>query len=508
VATNGATLRSWIRWRTRGQRSASRIGTWYITVLFVLIIGSMAGPLVRPVIWPDVPAAAVSRSTAGCVLVLCHAVLFTAMRRVGPLVVSRATVSWLLPAPVDRRSLLLPSYRWAVVGSAMFAAVAALGAVGHLAARPVPPGYATGAALAGALSGVLIASTAVWSQRDERLARWCDRVTAAIVAGTVAMLFDEQVAARSVPTMIGRRGWAILAPPRLIVAIAILGVLAIAATRITIRSLGMLADHRIVDAAHTVGSYLDAANAVEPSYVSELAQRRYWSRRRLTSTPLRSRIGLPILARQDLLVARRKPRQLVLVAAGLVLPVVALRAAEWVGTVAVLLGGFAAASVTTGAVHTDAENPVLLRLLGLSGRQALRARLLVPTVSAGIWYGTALGILSWLDKMPPGPWWALGFTLGPAAGVAAVRRARVGAANNSLPPIDTPIGNVSLGPIIWMLAGLDALVMFGLPGAIWLTMRASLDHLAWSGVAVQGTLSLLGVAGYLLLSSSPTNSRL
>jgi len=515
AAVDGAELRRWIRWRRANQRSGSVLGALYVGVLSVLVVGSIMWSVAGSVMWPGSPvptgsAGAASRLAVTALLLVVHATLLAALRRFGPLTLGRAGVSWLLPAPVGRRSLLLPSFRWAAGGSATVAAIAAVAAVGHLAPRPVPLWHVIGGALVGALSGILLACAAMWSQRHERLGRWCDTAAVATVASAVIMLLTDRVvvdsAMASVLMAIGPWGWAMLPPPELLLAALILGALVIVATRRTARSIDTIPDHQVVDTSRTVGSYLDRAYAAEPSLASDVAERRYWMRRRLTSAPLRSNIGLPLLARQDLLMARRKPRRFAVLVGGLALPVLAMRTPEWVGAVVVLLGGLVAASLNTAAIRTDAENPVLLRLLGLSGRQALIARMWVPTALASGWYGAALGALSLLEKLPSGPWWALGLALGPAATVAAFRRARVGAVDNSLPPADTPMGNMPVGRISSFIAGLDVLAVFGLPTALWLATRESLPQLAWSGVAVQGGFSLLGLAGYLLLRSSSTKS--
>jgi hypothetical protein len=168
-------------------------------------------------------------------------------------------------------------------------------------------------------------------------------------------------------------------------------------------------------------------------------------------------------------------------------------APRWLVAVAVLLGALAAASTSTGTVKTDAGNPVLLRLLGLSSRQAITQRLWVPGALAAAWSAGSLTVLDVLDVLPSGPWWALGLTLGPVGAVAAVRRAKVGFVRNELLPLDTPMGTVSTGPLVNAVIGPDALLL-GLPALVEIAQG---HPLSWTTVLVQAVVGAFGARAYV-----------
>ena len=104
-----------------------------------------------------------------------------------------------------------------------------------------------------------------------------------------------------------------------------------------------------------------------------------------------------------------------------------------------------------------------------------------------------------MDALPAGPWWLLGVTLGPVSAVAAVRRARVGFVDNSLLPLDTPMGTVSTGPAMASVVGFDALLL----GLLALIAIAAGRPLTWTAVLVQAGVSAVGLRAYLAATSSP-----
>jgi hypothetical protein len=260
---------------------------------------------------------------------------------------------------------------------------------------------------------------------------------------------------------------------------------------VAVRGLARTPDARILDAAKTAGTLVDSAFGVEPSFVTDMVERRYWARRRLRSTALWHR--LPVLTAQDLLLVRRRPGRVLFLAGATTLPALLGHAPAWLTAVAVLTGGMMAANTATATVRTDAGNPVMLRMLGLSSRQAVTQRLWVPGVLAALWSAASLALLRALGDLPPGPWWALGLALGPVGATAAVRRARVGFVQNGLLPIDTPMGQLSTGPALSAVIGFDALLL-GLPALVQIAQH---QRLTWLTVAVQGAVAVIGARGYL-----------
>ena len=284
------------------------------------------------------------------------------------------------------------------------------------------------------------------------------------------------------------RSW----PPGAVAIVAVaLAVLAAALLAVAVARLARTPNERILEAAKTAGTLLDAAFGVEPSFVTEMLERRYWARRRLRSTALWTRV--PVLVAQDLRLARRRPRRLLWTAGATALPALLAHAPAGLLALAVLVGGMIAGGASTADVRTDAGNPVMLRMLGLDSRQAVVQRLWVPGLLAGIWYAVALALLRALGDLPAGPWWALGLALAPVGAVAGVRRGRVGLVRNDLLPLDTPMGPVSPGPLLNSVIGPDALVL-GLPALIQIVQGRPLT---WLGVLVQAAVGVLGARAYV-----------
>jgi len=128
---------------------------------------------------------------------------------------------------------------------------------------------------------------------------------------------------------------------------------------LAVRRLAATPNERILEAAKTAGTLFDSAYGMEPSFVTEMVERRYWARRTLTSRRLWRRV--PVLVAQDLLLLRRRPRRVLWAAGATALPALLAHAPGWLLGVAVLLGGLLAGGVTAGTIRTDAGNPVLLR---------------------------------------------------------------------------------------------------------------------------------------------------
>ena len=484
-----AGVRRWIR-RTRSAHRdrGETAGTLYFVVFFVAVVGSMLYDQVRAVFWPVHPGASVP---AGLALALTGlALLYLLLRRLGPLALSRPATSWLLTAPVSRRALLLPALWLAAAGAATAGALGALLVVGHVAPRPVPGRAEVLLPLLGALAGAGVLLVALAAQAGRRRGAWLDGVAQLLLAlGLGGLVVD---AALGGPRAAG--GW----PPdgALLTTAGALGLVVGAGLLAVVRGLAATPNDRILAAASTAGTLADSAYGVEPSFVTDMVERRYWAGRRLRSTRLWRRV--PILVAQDLLLARRRPGRLLRLAAATTLPALLSQAPPWLLAVAVLTGGLIAAGTSTATVRTDAGNPVLLRMLGLSSRAVIGQRLWVPAVLAALWCAGALTFLQILDALPAGPWWALGLAAGPVAAVAAVRRARVGFVDNGLLPIETPMGTISTGPAMNAVIGFDALLL-GLPTVVAIMTGGPLT---WLPVAIQAALGALGVWLYLRFTTN------
>ncbi|GID94788.1 DUF6297 family protein [Amorphoplanes digitatis] len=476
-------VRRWVR-RTRSahRERGETLGNFYFAVLFVAIVGGMLHRQLAAIFWPAAPNASALAGGALCLVIVGG--LYLALRRLGPLGLSRPAASWLLTAPVSRRRLLLPSLWSAAIGAALAGTLGGLAVLGHVAARPVPGPDAL-LPLAGALLGGALLLVALDAQANRRWSAWSDDAAYLLAAaGLAGLVVDSAVSAPRASA-----GW-----PAGGVVPAVTAALAVVVTAfflLAVRRLARTPNERILEASKTAGTLLDSAFGVEPSFVTEMIERRYWARRRLRSRRLSTRV--PVLVAQDLILLRRRPRRLLWLAGATTLPALLAHAPGWILAVAVLAGGLAAGGAAAATVRTDAGNPVLLRLLGLSSRDSVIQRLWVPGVLAALWYCAALSLLRGLGDLPAGPWWALGLVLGPAGAAATIRRARVGFVDNGLLPLDTPMGSFSTGPAISAFAGLDVLLL-GLPTVVQIAQGTPLT---WTGVAVQGAVAALGARAYV-----------
>jgi len=479
-----AGVRRWVR-RTRSahRERGETLGNFYFAVLFVVIVGGMLHRQLTAIFWPGTPNA--SELAGGSLTLLITGGLYLALRRLGPLGLSRPAASWLLTAPVSRRRLLLPSLWLATIGAAIAGALGGFAIVGHVAARPVPGPAEALLPLIGALLGGGLLLIALGAQADRWWSAWSDNAAYLVIAvGLAGLVVDSAWAAPRAPT-----GW----PAGAVVTTAAAALALVVTTLflLAVRRLARTPNERILEASKTAGTLLDSAFGIEPSFVTEMVERRYWARRRLRSRRLWARV--PVLVAQDLLLLRRRPRRLIWLAGATTLPALLTHAPGWTLGAAVLIGGLAAGGTTAATVRTDAGNPVLLRLLGLSSREAITQRLWVPGVLAGLWYAATLTLLHGLGDLPAGPWWALGLALGPVGAAATLRKARTGFVDNSLLPLDTPMGAFSTGPALSAVAGVDILLL-GLPTVVQIAQGTPLT---WTGVVVQGAVAVIGARAYL-----------
>ncbi|GGM49453.1 hypothetical protein GCM10011608_38010 [Micromonospora sonchi] len=458
--------------------------TLYVLVLTVAMAVALAGPRLGLALWPAQPAASADRVAVLLLLAGGAAGLVLLLRGLGPLFLSRDELTWLLPAPIPRRGLLLPALIRALTIGAIAGSVLALVGAARLAARPIAGADLAGWLSVGAAGGVLLALLAVAAQRGPGYWRWLDGSLPAIlvVLGAAALL------ARVHPLPAPAAG----APPPLPVTIGVVAVTA-ALTALAVRGLARLPDARLYEPSATVGSYLDAAYAVEPSFLTDLRERRYWRRRALRTRPLLPRRRWLVPVQQDLLVLRRRGWRVAWLLAVTPLPALLTAGPRWLPALALVVGAGTAGGVTLDALRRDAAHPALLRLLGLTGRRAVTLRSIVPILLATVWSGLAVALLGLLGGLPPGPWWALGLAFGPTAAMLAVRRARAGQIDNALPLIDTPMGAIAPGPLMWLTNGADVL-LFAVPTLFALLAPVSP---AWGWVGAQVVLSALALAGYL-----------
>lgn len=485
-------VRRWIHQRQVSHRErGATLGNLYVAALVIAVVGAMTHRQIARIFWPTapdlgtVPALALALLGAGFLLMT--------MRAVGPVTLGRPAAYFLLTAPVSRRRLLLPSLRLAGLAAAAVAALIATAIAGHAA-----PHHLAGPLIAGgAVLGVGLLLIAVVAQRAQGWATVTDRVAWLAAGGGLVLLIVDNVTDAARPVV---DGW----PSRSVLVTAVLALTVIVGfgTAFVVRNLARTPDDRILDAAKTTGTIFDTAFGMEPSFITDMVARRYWSRRRLTSA--RPPARLPVLTGQDFLLLRRRLPRLLWLLAATPIPLLLTAAPAWVAGIAVLLGAMIAGGTTTATVNTDAGNPVLLRLLGLSSRQVLTQRLWIPGVLAFLWSLIALVLIQLGGALPAGAWALLSIPVGVAGGLAAVRRARGGFVRNDLLPLDTPMGTVSTGPLVYAFAGPDALIL-GIPTVIAIGQGTPLTL---NLLLLQTVLALLGARAYLAGTTDPERVQL
>lgn len=487
-----AAVRRWVRRRQAAHRDrGSTLGTLYVAGLLAAALTGLLWPTVRAIGWPVTQS--MSAWTAAGAALICLGGLLRGARRLGPLTLSRPAASWLLTAPVDRRALLLPSLVAAAAAATGLGALAAAGLTGQVAARPVTPAQLAVAMAFGALLG---AGALLVAYAGQAGGRWTDQLAYPLVGlGLAGMLAGGSAPARQFA------GDLLLDPPVLLAAGAAAALVGLLAVR-TVRKLAATGNDTILEASNTAGMLFDSAYAAEPSFITAMVERRYWSRRRLGSAPFPTR--LPVLIAQDLRLVRRRPKRLISMAALATVPVLAADGPRWLLPTVVLFGGVAAAATTAGAMRADAGNPALLRLLAVSSRQVVAARAWVPGMLAAGWSAVALLIVAGFGDVPPGPWWALGLALGPVGVVTAARRARMGLVQHGLLPVETPMGTVATGPVLAAIGGVDALLL-GVPAVLALVDGTPLT---WTEVLVQALVGVAGAVVYLRASTSSERTAL
>ncbi|MEE2041224.1 DUF6297 family protein [Nocardiopsis sp. CT-R113] len=477
--SEAAQIRALVRSRARTHR------TWsdrYITLLGLGLLVVVAFPMIGRAVAAVPSAADPARAGAGLALIaLLLAAALTLARVVGPVGVSAADAAWLVLSPLPRRTVLAPTLLilaavCAVVGAILgLALLGALGATDALALRLL-------ASLALGVSWTLGGTAAtVLAQASQP---WGDRLFAVLVALVVAA-----VAVAAMSTGPGQGALAGIASAPAAVWTAAASVSATAAAALAWRAWAVLASipaRAVLRASTRMGVASGALLGMDPGSLTLIAEDAHWRSRVLRSRAWPPRLrGAVAVAWLDWRALARRPGLLALVAAATVLPVLAARAGGGTPGALVVLaaGALAVAATGTAGARRDAGDAALARLLGTGPRALLTARAVLPALLGGSWLALAL---AWLDLAGPGgASWPLGLLCAPALAAGALRLARRHPVEHAMPVMDTPLGPVPLGPLVWALTGADIAVLGCLPALLALTTGTTGPLLA--AQAVWGT---------------------
>lgn len=411
----------------------------------------------------------------------------------GPVLLTPADARWLLMSPLDRQAVLRPAALRAVVTAVVVgvvlggATLSLLGIPDHGALRPAAAVVSGGSY---ALTGVGLAALA---QRSEWAAPCLRRIAGG--AAVLALLTGATVAAagdtvRPLPT--------VALPAALAVAGA--GVLCALVTAVAVwHGLTTFPARPVLDAAARLSAAGDAVVALEPSFLSRVAENAYWPERRPPSLPWPAWPGPLVLAWLDWRGLRRRPARLAALALSTLVPV--LLATVWpdrplLFAAAVLVLGLAAASAGAAGVRRETGSPALRRLFGVAELPTDAARLVLPALLAGAWLTGALALLELAGALPGTGWVWLGPAAAGVPAVAALRMARRGHIDHASAPVVMPMtgSRIPLGWLTWSLSGLDVAV----PGLLPLLLALSGPTTApGPATAAQTALSAVVLAGYL-----------
>ncbi|GIF95395.1 DUF6297 family protein [Catellatospora citrea] len=442
---------------------------------------------------PLPPAAPVTALVGVALAVAALAALVQVAAVAGPVLLTPADARWLLLSPLDRRAVLAPAALRAAAATVVVGVVlggmtlSLLGFPDHGALR------LTAAVVGGgsyALTGVCLAALA---QRSARAAPWLRRIAGGAVV--LALLTGATVAAaggavRPLPAV----------PLPAALAAAGAGVLCALATAAGVwRSLAMFPAGPVLEAATRLSAAGDAVVALEPSFLSRMAENAYWRERRPPSRPWPAWPGPLVLAWLDWRGLRRRPGRLAALALSTLLPVLLATASPdrpLLSAAAVFVLGLAAASAGAGGVRRETGSPALRRLFGVAGLPAEAARLVLPALLAGAWLTAALGLLELAGALPGEGWCRLGPAAAGVPALAALRMARRGHIDHASTPVVMPMvgSRIPLGWLTWSLSGLDVAVPGLLPLLLALTAP---DPDPARSAAIQAALSAVLLTAHL-----------
>ncbi|TDC60918.1 hypothetical protein E1258_13155 [Micromonospora sp. KC207] len=488
-------VRRWLRARQVAANGRVDPSTVYSVALAMGMVFVLVGQPVIEMLWPSEPQAG---TVSGLVLVGVGVVLagfFRVLRQIGPLSISRSDATWLLPAPVSRRMLFTPAIGLVASAAMVVGGLAGLAVAARIEQRSANRAAVLTIVVAGCAVAMLVALVAIQVQRRSAAARSADLAVGVIGTALLALAVVVQIGGDLTFSTAGLRS----GPLGLVVAGGLL-LITVVAMVLTRRGADDWPVHRIIEASATAGAYADAVYAVEPSFLTEASTRRFW-RRRAGFVPSRlfRWAALPPLVSQDLIIVRRKAVKVWWMLGTAALPTVLVDSPRWLLIAIVLIPALGPAGLTAESTHSDRANPALLRLLGLSGRQVMAQRLVVPSVLAGVWCALALAGLQVAGRVD-GPWWLLGLVAGPALAVAGLQRAKASATGLGSTLIETPLGAFPSGMLLWLANGVDVLAVLTLPISIGLALTSAPEVLGLHSIGYQIAASVLGCT--LLVTSS------
>ena len=460
---------------------------WYVIItvgLCVLLVVGIAGGIKESVPVEDGVATLTGELPGALALLAAVGGLLSLAGRLGPVGLGGGGASWWLPMPVDRRGLLRPTVlRWPLVSAAVGGVLAPLAVI--LFGADVTPSLVFRWAALGAAGFAALAAGAEVLQPFGSASR--------LVAGTGEVVMLLAAGAIAVVALTGRdtSAWTLDGAWVVAVPLAVVAVVAtVLAERHSARLSGAgLRDRGSVgDRAQVAVLSLDLRELSGALAAAPHRARRKGSLRLAAGGPRRA------IVLADLVLLGRAPRQLAQTAVAAMFAVAAGQVTlthgglplygVWLAT-----GFWAANAAAAGARHADLA-PVLDRLFPLSAREIRVVRSAAPLIAGTVWAGAAFGAhagttgqTAWLALVPA---WAV------VLAAAAVRGAYRPAARWIASTVVSPMGGVP--PTGGLFKGLDVALVGTLPTAIAL-YTGSLSPTMIAGQVVWGAAIIAFLVG-------------
>ena len=367
-------------------------------------------------------------------------------RRLGPVTVSRAEGAWWLPLPVDRRPMVVPSFRSRLVASGAAASVAYVPFSILTAIDRTAWGHAGSAATFG-IGAVLAVASAAILQRTPTSSK---AHQVAVFAGFIPV---------AVLPFLAPAVW-----PLVLVLVAAVALVAYVLPRVSdVGGVELLRGGAV--SGHAAASFffidvneLRRALSAEPRPVLSMRGSRFYGRpTRCASTAM---VRADIVAFLRLQPAPTVPLLWLGICVSVTVITPALPVLLQLGVILI------AGCLTTSGTGTVARRTAVIigidSLLPVSPALVQCSRMLMPALHMAVWMAVLTAAFVALGPTPPSLI-LLGVIAGAGMGAGAVRAATRPAPDWTRPPVDTPFGPVPRDQMSSLLRGTDVTVLVMVP---------------------------------------------
>ncbi len=431
----------------------------YVAAFATLMLGSMLANVVIKLsrVSDDLCASAGCREgrsllpwiSAAALLVVTLAVC----RLFGPVFVTPAAGSWLLPTPVDRGRLLRP--RLATTVTVAFTA----GLVPAAVAATLS-GFPAGTTLAFAVFTAFLCTSAVGYAAVTQTRRgagawWLSWVLLFALWTALVTLAAHAAPLLRAPSAVSAGWW---------VTLVLSALTGLALPALAFRALGRLHRRDVAPGGSLAPGLSGALATLDLALMYDVLLAHRWHSHDAVRTRRGGPTGMMALAWTDLVRLRRTPQAPLLLAGAVVLPYAAETSGAGRLTVLVAaLAGFLAVLPMLGALRVVTRNPSILRMLPFPPASARRATVIVPGALA-VLFGLASGaaVHTSLElSLAAGMW--CGVSVGLAALASAVRWVTGRPPDYSRPLVSTPAGGVPTNLYGSAVRGFDVLLLSTAP---------------------------------------------